>query len=101
MITEETGPGMVVHKYEVPFGQGLMPLPVGARILHVDVQPNSPTGEGVFAWALVDPSADREKRQIGYFATGELIPEGAKHIGTALSSGGAFVWHVFELKVAA
>lgn len=35
-------------------------------------------------------------RYVRAFGTGHSIPAGASHIGTALTAGGALVWHLFE-----
>lgn len=87
---------LVVHKYEVPSGEGAVAMPMGATLLHVAVQPNAGDGEGVYLWALVDRDAPQHMRNLGYFATGEEIPDGVNYVGTAIASNGAFVWHVFE-----
>jgi hypothetical protein len=85
----------VVHKYEVGYGEAGSQMPLGAKLLHVDSQPKA-GGEGVFVWAEVDPAAPLVRQQIGYFATGEDLPEDAEYVGTAVTPGGAFVWHVYE-----
>ncbi len=86
----------VVHKYEVPYGEGSVSMSKGAELLHVATQPKDPQGkEGVCVWALVDPSTELERRKIGYFATGEEIPTEAEYVGTAITPDKTFVWHVF------
>lgn len=81
----------VVHKYEIPYGESYCGMPADAEIVAVGAIAGK-----MYAWAIVDPDAANTARPIGYFATGELIPESAKYVGTALAGGGAFVWHVFE-----
>lgn len=85
----------MVFKYEIHCGEGVTRMPEGAQILYVATAPNGP-GEGVFAWAEVNAGAPLTNRQIGYFATGEMIPLDAKYVGTAKTPDGAFFWHVFE-----
>lgn len=81
-----------VRKYEVAHGRDAeVEMPSGARILHVGIQRGC-----VLVWALVNPEAGMIVRHIGYFATGEPVPPDVEHVGTAMTVGGAFVWHVFE-----
>lgn len=84
-----------VHKFEVPNGKAAIEMPKGADLLHVATQPKA-VGVGVFLWTLIDPDAAWTVREIGYFATGEEIPDGSAYIGTAVTPDRAFVWHVFE-----
>jgi hypothetical protein len=88
--------GRVIHKYEVGYGQGVAHIPPSAKVIHAATVPISPTTEGVFVWVEVDPSEDAEPRKIGCFATGDLVPDDALHVGTAVTPTGAFVWHVYE-----
>jgi len=84
-----------VWKYRVSHvseGTPSISMPAGAQIVHADVQhPHT-----VWIWAIVDPRRDRELRSIAFFATGEPIPEGWEHRGTALDMHAGLVWHVFE-----
>lgn len=88
--------GRVIHKYEVGYGEDVARIPPSAKVIHVATVPVTPTTEGVFVWVEVDPSENAEPRRIGYFATGDLIPSDAVHVGTAVTPNGAFVWHVYE-----
>ena len=89
----------VVHKYEVGFGQfARVDMPLGAKLLYVAGQPTR-VGEAIFVWAEVDPTAALTRRQIGYFATGDRLPDDAEYVGTAITRGGASVWHVYERAV--
>jgi hypothetical protein len=81
----------VVHKFEIPYAESYARMPEEAEILHVEAIVGK-----VYAWALVDPKAKNVARAIGYFATGDPIPENAVYRGTAISEDRAFVWHVFE-----
>lgn len=72
--------------------QQAVSLPAGARLLHVGVQDNCWT-----LWALVDPSAPHELRQLRTVGTGHPIPEGAfDYLGTFQDP--PRVWHLFEVK---
>jgi hypothetical protein len=70
-------------------------LPQGAQTLSVHEQ----WGE-VCLWALVDPAAPLEDRQMLIYGTGHniLVPtENLKYLGTVLLDAGSLVFHVFEL----
>lgn len=86
-----------IFKYEVEYGETAIELPIGAELLHAGTQRFGEC-EGVFLWALVDPEAPVARRDIGYFATGDYIPEGAEYVGTAITPDTAFVWHVYEMR---
>jgi hypothetical protein len=83
----------VVHKYEVLArnGFGKVEMPVGAEIVHADVQRTS-----VYIWALGDPDAELVTRLLGYFGTGHLIPDQAEYVGSCTDRDFGLVWHVFE-----
>lgn len=69
-------------------------MPVGARILALQVQHGIP-----MLWAICDTSAPTEPRLFNVRGTGfefEAADEGA-YVGTWQESGGAFVWHLFEV----
>ena len=68
-------------------------LPAGAQILSAQAQ-----GKDLCVWALVEPMAPKVCRSIEVYGTGHRIPSRARrHLGTALMSEGALVWHVFEV----
>lgn len=68
-------------------------MPKEATILCVDTQ-----AEMLCLWAIVDPEAAKEKRAIAIVGTGHAMPqETLSYIGTAQMSGGALIWHVFEV----
>jgi hypothetical protein len=88
-----------VWKFEVPHASEAVPpryWPEGAKIVHVAADPD----EIIWAWALVDPDAEREDRHVAYFATGVPIPDGWEYIASVgpfeNSLGYSRVWHVFE-----
>lgn len=67
-----------------------VPMPAGARVVHVQEQHGLPT-----MWAEVDPRNVTEQRNFRVFATGEDIPEAwHNYIGTVHISW--TVWHIYE-----
>lgn len=85
-----------IYKYPVKMvGDQLIKIPVGAEILHVDLQ-----FEGIYMWALCDPSGELEERKIVIIGTGHPIPnqvvDKLHHLGTVPMSGGSLIWHIFE-----
>lgn len=83
---------MIVFKYKLQVCRSqTLELPVGAELLHVDVQ----HGE-ICLWAKVDAWAKRENRIFCVAGTGHELPDGElKHVGTVMC--GPYVWHVFEM----
>ena len=68
-------------------------MPVGAKILCVDVQEDQPQ-----LWALVTQGSNTENREIRIYGTGFALPEEpSTYIGTYQQMGGQLVWHVFEV----
>ena len=70
-------------------------MPFGARILHADMQYNTPV-----IWALVNPQeTEMDKRRFLIAETGQEIDYHriSVHISTLLLSGGRYVLHVFEM----
>ena len=85
----------VVHKYPVPLGRFVTPLPRGAEFLHVEAQAGIPQ-----MWYLVDlAETDTEQRTFVVLGTGHLLPDGPPlaHRGTFQLDGGTFVGHLFEV----
>lgn len=68
-------------------------MPKGAKIISTGTQ-----AEVVCLWAIVDPEAEKEKREIAIVGTGHQMPDRAlSFIGTTQMHGGALIWHVFEV----
>jgi len=83
-----------IWKYELKLENlEIIEMPKGAEILAVQVQGMSPC-----IWALVDPSAEKEKRSFEIFGTGFEIPDNVerKFIGTFQLSPHRLVFHLFE-----
>jgi len=68
-------------------------MPHGARVISVAEQ----FGE-IAMWALVDPQAEKIKREFYVAGTGHLVPDETQgsYVGSAQLSGGVLVFHVFE-----
>lgn len=82
-----------IYKYTLhEHGKSLLPLPVGAKILHVADQQGA-----VQLWAEVPPGERLESRTFHVAYTGGEAPDGA-YIGTAITPGGNIVRHVYEVK---
>lgn len=100
---------MVVWKYKLhDYSNGddtfSVPLPKGAKPLHVGIEPAvSHRLEGhelnsICLWALVDPAADYEERRFRLAGTGHPL----LYVSNQLQFVGSvhmhpFVWHLFEL----
>lgn len=69
-------------------------MPKGARILKVGAQ-----NENLVFWALVDPAAEKEKREFFLIGTGHKMLDaidGATYLGSAMLNDGHLVLHLFE-----
>ncbi len=82
-----------IYKYPLKFNDDESVLmPKGAEILCAQMQYGT-----LCLWALVDPSAELEPRQIEIYGTGNPVEPGHRHyISTVQLSGGDLVFHVFE-----
>lgn len=69
-------------------------MPADAEILTIQTQAGQPC-----IWALVSPDAPKRKVAFEIFGTGHPVPENGrrKYVGTYQLSGGALVFHCFEL----
>lgn len=96
--------GGVLTVWKFPLGEAAVDargaltlvMPRNAEVLHVGVQEQE--GEKpktrVVIWALVDPDATEEERHFLLIATGQAVPDEARHLGTFFM--GPYVWHLFE-----
>lgn len=90
---EEALPNARVWKFPLKITdiQNVM-MPEGARVLTVQMQ----HGE-LCMWALVNPDAPKQRREIEVIGTGNPMPDAVRrYIGTAQQLGGQLIWHVFE-----
>jgi hypothetical protein len=86
---------MKIWKYKIMYevNEFIAFLPVGAKILHVDVQQNKP-----YFWALVDENQDLLERTFCVYDTGQHIDlpvEKLTYIGTFTLNDGDYVGHLF------
>lgn len=79
-----------IWKFALPM-QGDLTMPKGARILSVQMQNGQP-----HLWALVDPKAPLVMRNIRVYGTGWDVEETGTFIGTFMTEGGQYVFHVFD-----
>ncbi len=83
-----------VWKFPLPITDHVsIPMPRGAKILHVEAQDDQP-----HIWALVDSLAELVPRHFKVFGTGHPIDDEihvGQHVGTLQLRNG-LVWHVFE-----
>ena len=86
-----------IIRWEVPVDDHEHELELNGAVLHVDCR----DVKFVEIWTL-DSQEPLETRTFRVFATGQEIPGGWVHVGTALSPGhafgprGALVWHLME-----
>ncbi len=85
-----------VYKYPLPFEAHFrLELPLGAKVLHVDVQLGKPQ-----LWALVDPHSPLAWRYFRVAGTGhEIVQEPSRldYVGTFQLHDGQLVFHLFEV----
>ena len=79
-----------IHKYIVT-GRNDIPMPIGAKILHVNMQ-----GRDICMWALVDKEVMQEYRTFEVVGTGWELDENMFYVGTCFDSD-SFVWHIMEI----
>lgn len=79
-----------VHKYALRDVENHVTTFEGVRFLHVANQ-----REEIALWAEVDTEAPEVVRTVYVVGTGHEVPAGVEYVGSALMSGGAFVFHVY------
>jgi hypothetical protein len=85
-----------IFRFKVPIiDKPTVYMPTGARVL--PAPPGERNGTDIEIWAQVDTDAPLEQRQFIVVGTGNPLPEGCtSFIGTVVTHGGQFVWHLFE-----
>lgn len=85
---------MKIYKYPLEITDiQTLEMPIGAKLLDAQMQNGN-----LCLWALVDTAANKEKRSIAIYGTGNPMPdEVGEYIATFQTMGGAFVGHVFDL----
>ena len=82
-----------IWKFLVQPSVFVLDLPSRARFPDVQIQEDEPQ-----MWFLVDPDAEKVKRQFVAFGTGHNVPEAEKltHLGTFQLPHEELVFHLFE-----
>ncbi len=82
-----------IWKFAITPGSLNIPMPAGAEILTAQAQ-----GYDGCLWAAVDPDARPVVRRVEVIGTGHHFGgEIGRYVATYQESGGALVWHVFDL----
>lgn len=84
-----------IWKYPIPTTRDFdLDLPVGAKILTVHTQKDSPK-----IWVLIDPDMGSENRKFIIKPTGYSYfdSKNLRYIGTFFLGNESLVWHLFEI----
>lgn len=87
-----------VWKFPLRSLENVVALPKGAQLLHVGPDARSKDAYYGALWAEI-PETDAETvdRTFLVFGTGQAMPMvHLVHVGSFISEGGRFVWHVYE-----
>lgn len=79
-----------VHKYVLDATENPVPTYEGARFVHVANQ-----REQITVWAEVNTLERECMTTLHVVGTGGEVPNGTRHVGTAVMAGGDFVFHVY------
>lgn len=81
-----------IWKYALQHPRTELEMPVGATLLTVQMQGNTP-----MLWAQIWPGKPIERRVLDVYGTGHIMPlDPGKYVATFQTGGGALVWHVFD-----
>lgn len=87
-----------IFRYKIGItDKSVLLMPIGAKVL-----PSPPgdrnNGTEIEIWAQVDADAPLEPRQFRVIGTGNPMPDDCgEFVGTVVTHGGQFVWHLFEV----
>jgi hypothetical protein len=83
-----------IYRYELEItDRPKLDLPAHAWILSAASSRNL---DGIEIWILVDPTQPLETRELRVVGTGNpIVDDCGRFIGTVITHGGNFVWHVF------
>lgn len=82
----------LIYKYQIPFPDAVIDMPIGAEILSVQEQHGIPT-----MWALINDEVGTIKRKFSFYGTGHPIHiDNFKFLAT-IQRGKGLVWHVIEV----
>lgn len=80
----------VIWKYPVPFPAGAILMPIGSRLLALQLQDETP-----MLWVEVDAKQPEEElRRFRVIGTGHTFDPFGTYVGTYQQP--PFVWHVYE-----
>jgi hypothetical protein len=85
-----------VLKWDVPVDDREHTIGAGF-IAHVGCQQGPETVQ-VWTEQSDDHPTRWPARTVRVFGTGQPLPDGARHLGSVVSAGGALVWHVYEVQ---
>lgn len=81
-----------IHKYPLDPRRPIVEMPIGAKVLSVQIQRGD-----VCLWALVDTSAEIERRAFIVLGTGHEVPDNdGEFVATFQMEDLGLVFHVFE-----
>lgn len=86
-----------IFRYKIAItDKSVLLMPSGAKVL-----PSPPgdrnNGSEIEIWAQVDDTQPTERREFRVVGTGNPMPDDCDtFIGTVITHGGQFVWHLFE-----
>lgn len=90
-----------VHKFLVPFfnpsgrEQDVIAVPWQAKVVLVGSDPRTHE-PAIWLEVITEQAGEAGARRFAAFPTGDPIPAGWQHVGSFLSTGGKYVWHVYE-----
>lgn len=86
-----------IYRYQIPItDRPTLSMPAGAHILPAPPGERN-DGSDIEIWAEVDTTRPLEPRGFTIVGTGNPMPdEHGAFVGTVVTHGGQFVWHIFE-----
>lgn len=81
-----------VYKYPLRADSDITELGLSGRFLHFAEQHGR-----LVLWAEHDPQVEPTLRKFQVVGTGQPVPEKSVHKGSTLTSGGFFVFHLYEV----
>ena len=83
-----------IYKYPLHNNNCLVSMPASGKVIHFDCD----LDHQLHVWVEVDTNEAHKERHFVVFGTGQDIPYGMDHVGTAMehTSLGTHVWHLYE-----
>lgn len=79
-----------IHRHEIPADRQWHNQELTGAVLHVATR----TPYTVEIWARASDEGLRCTHSYRVFGTGEPLPDDCQYVGTAITPGGQFVWHL-------